>query len=325
MKRITVIGVALLCGIQLSHADKIITRKADIIDCKVNKISDTAIKYRIFGEQFECEINKNDVFKIKYDNGEEESFTQSMSIAQNSTILSRPQIEKYPGISTTFDWNSLPPTTQRYNIGDWFSERGIEGVVIYTTNDGRHGFVINTKTIKSRIKQFPWFTGPTNFPLGMNDTNNGYANLQVYKEFIRNHSEYGPEMFPMMERLKSEFENGWFVPSVNEAKYYMDLCDKRILYKGNNPKFKGKATNWGKIFKSVSKSHGGDSLNEYILMTSTELYSEGGASVTFEKMYGDPHLPQYAFYKVEYKLNELVLIPTIRNKYSFFIFLFHHF
>ena len=72
-----------------------------------------------------------------------------------------------------------------------------------------------------------------------NDTNNGYANLQVYKEFIRNHSEYGPEMFPMMERLKSEFENGWFVPSVNEAKYYMDLCNKRILYKGNNPKFKG--------------------------------------------------------------------------------------
>ncbi|MGM9833489.1 MAG: hypothetical protein ACI31A_07385 [Candidatus Limisoma sp.] len=338
MKRLLILVVSLFLGVELTLADKIITRDADIIDCKVTSITDGSIKYSLEGEEFERAISKSNVFKIKFDNGEEETFavatgnvaqssasttTQAATSATTSGAMS-PEVLKAAEFHLP-DLSQMPQTSKLYQAGDWFSENGLEGVVICTTPDHQHGIIICPRVIKAGAKQYPFFKGPTDFPLGMSNADSGYYNLLAYKEFINTHPEYGADMFPLMNKSKDLFDKGWYVPSAKELLYFMRLRNQKILYKGSNPDFKGKTTTWGKIYNKVSKQHGGHTYNSEILLSSTEIYSKGGASVTFDKFYGDPSTPQYCVYKVEYKIEDYFLIPARRDYLSYFVYFFHYF
>lgn len=70
-----------------------------------------------------------------------------------------------------------------------------------------------------------------------------------------------------------------------------------MTYTGENLKFEGKTVKWSKIINHVSKSHGGEKHDDYYRLSSTEVYAPGGASATFQSLYGDPQLPQFALLK----------------------------
>lgn len=74
---------------QACVADQIVTREADIIDCKVTAIDESMVKYRKPDEKFDREINRGDVFKIRYDNGEEEIFTGNTAVTPASQPTSQ--------------------------------------------------------------------------------------------------------------------------------------------------------------------------------------------------------------------------------------------
>lgn len=142
MKRSVLLILALLtcCG---AFADKIITTAADIIECTVSEIGDDVVKYRKPDETFIREIARANVFKIKYDNGSEDVLKGDSRIA---TEQSAPESAQQAGlVSTLPNWSSFTPAPRDYHIGDWYSENGVEGVVIYTTDDFRHGIIINKK------------------------------------------------------------------------------------------------------------------------------------------------------------------------------------
>lgn len=298
MKRIPITMLLCLCGLVAALADQVVTRDADIIECEVTSIDDTFVRYRKAGERFDREIKRGDVFKIKYDNGEEEMFCTEASSPLASGGLAVASGSSHSNTETEPDWNAFPPASRQYHIGDWYSENGVEGIVIWTTPDGRHGRILHKKKFNTSKfhKPAPFFSGPADIPLGMGDTANGHANLLALRRFIGSNPQYTPEMFPINQILE-QLGNGWYLPAIRELEYLEHLRDSYVTYSGENSQFNGKTVKWHKILNHVSKSHGGDKHDDYYRLSSTEVYSSGGASATFETLYGDPQSPQFALLK----------------------------
>lgn len=321
MKRSVLLILALLtcCG---AFADKIITTAADIIECTVSEIGDDVVKYRKPDETFVREIARTKVFKIKYDSGSEDVLKGDSRIA---TEQSAPEPAQQSGlVSTEPNWSTFAPAPRDYHIGDWYSENGVEGVVIYTTDDFRHGIIINKKKFGAGFKQKALFTGPTNIAIGMNDRLNGYANMLALKAFMTANPQYTADMFPVQQVLDG-LGDGWYLPAIDEVDYFFNLSKTTVAYTGENTKFCGKTVAWGKIFNSVSKQHGGSSHNEDYLLSSTEVYSQGGASAPFRVLYGDTDKPQYAVLKYDVEITGLVIKPVARNEGKVPFYAFHIF
>ncbi len=321
MNRAIIVSTILLLCATLSRADKIVTRNADIIECTVTQVGDNAIKYRREGEKFEREILRGDIFKIKYNNGEETIIkpSESSPLAQQYPAS---QNNQYVNVATSPDWNAQPPASRVYQIGDWYSENGVEGIVISTTPDGRHGRIVHPKHFKSSpysVKVF--YKGPSDIPFGMNDYDNGYANTMALRRFISADPQYTPDMYPIYSKFLQPLEEGWYIPAIKELEYYMELRGQKIVYNGEIEKFKGKTVKYHKIFDHQAKQHKGDAHNSYYYLSSTEVYSQGGASATFQALYGDPATPQFALLKYEY---DKPSIPVVRS-YGLPILAFHLF
>ena len=324
MGRIATLALSLWC-VSAALADSIITRSADIIECKVTQVGDAVVKYRKAGENFDREISRGDVFKVKYDNGEEECFPaagqyDNAPVARQGVgMQNRVAPRSYVNTETEPDWNAFPPASRQYHVGDWYSENGVEGIVIWTTPDGRHGRIINKRKF---TRPHAFFTGPVNVPLGMADKSNGYANMKALNSFIKANPEYGPDMFSIAQVLW-KLGPGWYLPSINELDYFLRLRDSEVEYNGENEKFDGKTVKWHKILDHVSKAHGGDKHNNDYLLSSTEIYSYGGASASYEVLFGDPHLPQFALLKMQMTKSDKIK-PIVRHKglpfYAFHLF-----
>lgn len=308
------------CYVSVALADSIITRSADIIECRVTQVGDDVVKYRKAEETFDREISRGDVFKIKYDNGEEECFP--MSQQYNNTPAARQSVsiqpygasQRYVNAETEPDWSAFPPASRQYHIGDWYSENGIEGIVVWTTPDGRHGRIVNKKKFNdSKMRApAPFFRGQAGFALYMRDKSNGYANMKALNKFVEAHPEYEVDGVPIWAMLK-KLGPGWYLPSIMEIEYFNRLRDTEVVYAGENQKFTGKRVKWHKVIDHVAKAHGGDKLNYVYLLSSTEVYSPGGASATFETLYGDPKDPQFALLKFDGVADDPVR-PFVRTK-----------
>lgn len=296
MKRIILSAIIALSCIQIVFADKIILRNSEILEGTITLISDEIVKYKKPGEKFDRDIAISEIFKIKYNNGEEEVFKAT----QTSSPIQSASPNEYKLVQTEPDWNSMPPASKVYQIGDWYSENGVEGVVIWTTKDGLHGRIIYPKkfyTISNMPK--PFFTGPIDIAIGMNDTSNGYANLLAVLNFIEKNPQYPLSMFPIVEDLLKAGV-GWYLPSIQEIEYFEMLCRQEVTVAQQGHKYYGKTIKWSKLINHTLKAHGGDKLNtEAYTISSTEAYCNGGASQGQELLYGDPVNPQFAFYKRE--------------------------
>lgn len=323
MNKIIVLLSCLGCAFP-SFADLIVTRSSANIDCKVLTVNDNLITYRISGETFDRELPISDVFKIKYDNGEEDNFANTFVKTEPSGEMLSSEIGRYINIETEPDWSVLPPAQRKYQIGDWYDENGVEGIVIWTTPDGLHGRIVHKDkwNVAALFKKpVAFFTGPTDVCLGMPDLTNGYANMLALKDFMIRNPQYTMEMFPVQEIL-SQLGDGWYLPSIKELEYFYILRNTNVAYNGSNPKFCGKTVPWHKIINSVSKEHGGKKHDEYCQLSSTETFCQNPASGIFKPGYGYPTSQQFALFKFtegeECK-------PIVRNKGYIPFYAFHLF
>lgn len=325
MKRSLILVFILLVGIFASmRADEIITRSAESIPCTVTEINEAYVKYRKPGEKFDREIARTDIFKIKYENGEEDFLGSEKQSAPVPVSPASPAT--FTQTSTQPDWSKLPSASKVYHLGDWYDENGVSGVVVSVTPDGRHGRIMHPKKFEYSAYKRPkcMFKGPTNFSLGMQDMSNGYANIQSLKKFRDSHPEYKKEDFELLNILE-ELGDGWYIPSIEELKYFSRKRMEKVKYSGENTKFNGKETKWGKIFDSVAKAHDGKAHNDFYTLSSTEVYSNGGASVGFQAMFGDPADPGFCLLKHEGVGEEEKILPIIRNVGYVGFYAFHLF
>lgn len=307
------------------YADQIILKNTEIIECKVSVVDELSIKYRKNGEKFDREIIKSDVFKVKYENGDEDFFgSQPVHNNSTETNLANTAANTYEHVETEPEWNALPESSKVYHIGDWYCENGVEGVVIWTTPDGKHGRILHkNKWNNLALKNPPaFFTGPTNISLGMNDSANGLANMNALKSFMEKNPQYTSDMFPTPQIIFNLGE-GWYIPSIKELIYLLWLRKNDIAYSGDNPDYRGKKMKGAKLINSVLKKHGGKSHNDDEMLSSTESFSEGNGSSIGRLLEGTPETSQFTLLRIEGKNVK----EFIRNKrgYAYSVYAFHLF
>lgn len=258
MKHKFLLAIAFLFSAVVAKSDQLITTDAEIIECEVKIIKDNSVVFRKPGESFDREMDRSNIFKVKFNNGTEEMLqTQSASKNSNPGVgtVKQTRFKGNDVIESEPDWSAYPPASKPYQIGDWYSENGVEGLVIWTTEDGRHGRLLYPKGLNplpkfGRSRKF--YTGSPDYELGLNDYANGYANWQRIKYLIDNDPNYSIEMFPLYEYLNQEAP-GWYLPAIKELQYLFELSQKEVTYKG-------KKTKWEKVISEIVKSHTGKKL-----------------------------------------------------------------
>lgn len=125
-----------------------------------------------------------------------------------------------------------------YEVGDYFNEDGIEGIVISVKDGGRHGLVINMLTPEDYAKQY----GTPKWPLvdpnrqyatmlgrfGADDNNDGWKNWLAIKKYAESSGENLETTFPIFYWARTTYGKGWYIPSANEARLIY-----RIFYGGS--------------------------------------------------------------------------------------------
>lgn len=335
MKRF-LLTMGVLLSLQVANADTIVTTAADLIDCQILLIRDNSVVYRKPGESFDREMERSKILKVKYDNGTEEILRTTPTAPLKGSDTRNPiPVRVYNGTDITYsgntsdyetepDWSQLPTPSRRYEIGDWYEENGIAGIVIWTTPDGLHGRILYPRIFEPK-KIF--FSGPGKEYMGMADYANGYANWQALKQFIATHPQYPEDSYPVYQLVES-INGNWYIPAFKEQVYLDELFETKVPYNGPVEKFKGKNVKWIKVFNELAKSKNGKKLDNYALsITSTEAWDEGGASKMFESMYGDCYDPQFGLLKDWKNLENEKIVGKPTNKRFKYIkyYLFHLF
>ena len=123
MKKMLLFLTALAAWHGVAAQDVILLRNADEIKARVTEITETDVLCKIWDDPAKMlRIARAEVFSITYANGERELFAEEKSAAAD-----------YP-------W---PAVTRSYRPGDLFDEDGVRGVVISTTDEGRHGLILS--------------------------------------------------------------------------------------------------------------------------------------------------------------------------------------
>ena len=136
MKNIFILAIAILFYVATVNADQLVTKGAEIIDCEIKVIKENSVVYRKPGESFDREMDRSNIFKVKFNNGTEEIFNTGITSQNTNPGVGTVKQTKFKGndiIESEPDWSSFPPASKAYKIGDWYNQNVVEGLVIWTT------------------------------------------------------------------------------------------------------------------------------------------------------------------------------------------------
>lgn len=238
--------ILFLCGFTSASAqDIILKRDASEIEAKILEISDTELRYKSWTniEGPTRVLKLSDVFRIKYSNGEVEVFDLGSDASQ--------------------DVDGLVPGG--YKVGDIYEKDGIRGIVVNTTDNGRHGLIMHPQSANIIADYEYWCANSVDkIGIGMFDENDGMRNLMILTEFIESgvNEKAVWEKYPVYAACL-ELGEGWYVPAINELKYIVEyMCG------GDITRFTDLAA---KEFEETIVGLGGDKYAYYyFLFSSTE-------------------------------------------------------
>lgn len=198
MKRIISLLCALFCLQMAGAQDLILLQSAVEIRATVEEITEEEVIYRLYESQDTTRqrLLFKDVFRITYANGEVETFTDRIAANSDRVLKNYP----YPAVSRT------------YAVGDIFDEDSIRGVVIQTTDGGRHGLILSLEEAPIGTQ---WDNArATLFYMGLNNHKDGWENMRKLGQAIEE-NRLKWEDFPAFEYCRSLGE-GWYLPAIEE-------------------------------------------------------------------------------------------------------------
>ena len=251
MKKLFFALLCAVCGVATLKAQDVVTlNNTDEIECRIEEVNENDIRYRKWSNPDGpvYTLLKSDIFMIKYQNGEKEIFG-------GNRMSPRTELQadyEYP----------YPPVTKSYSAGDYFNEGGVEGIVFYATDNGRHGLIMATNPLEYHMSfwrvENQWSV--SNMFVNATDRNDGWVNMLTVENFVKDTGESWDE-FPMFRECHNRGE-GWYIPSLNEAILIV------LAYNGGSLEPYDKAAR--KRFEAVFKQHGGVMKRYTKLRTSTE-------------------------------------------------------
>lgn len=192
----------------LSRADVIVMQDGSEKECKVIRISESEIIYTLPGQDVERTVDKASVFKLRYDNGTDETINPIVSGTTEEDIV------LCTGVRPTFktDYSHLPPASREYKLFDYYNENGVDGIVVEVADNGRHGKIISLSETYCRFAERnviePFSTG------GVSLTD-GEKNHRALSEKLATNSTVSPDDFPA-HKWATSLGEGWYIPSYGE-------------------------------------------------------------------------------------------------------------
>ena len=182
--------------------DVILLRNADEVKAEVREITDSHILYTLWGGSDKVlSLPRAEVFSVTYQNGEKELFVGDDSGATG------------PVTAADYPW---PRVTKSYRPGDLFDEDGIRGIVISTTDNGRHGLILSLEQAPKSLRWSADSSWATDLLLGLSDREDGWNNRRRLIERLAE-GKLTWEDFPAFEWCES-LGPGWYLPAVDELR-----------------------------------------------------------------------------------------------------------
>lgn len=247
--------VALVTSIELQAQDIILLRSAEEINGKVVEISSDELKYRRAdmkdGPIYTIKVSS--VFSVTYANGTVESFNSSSDTSSDS----EPTYDSYP----------YPNVTKSYKVGDFFDEDGIRGVVIHTTDNGRHGLILSCRESSDNMS---WGYVKKNervevFETGARNRDDGWENMKTIAEII-DKTNLSWLDFPAFNFCR-DMGHGWYLPAVNEIMMIFNLASE-------HPKKQYDLKPYKEVNNALNRlsSYGVDGYHPYMSSTEVDYY-----------------------------------------------------
>lgn len=206
MKKTIILFLAVLCGLSSAVAqDLIFKTDASRIEVKVTEITPAEVRYKRFsnpdGPTYVLPVK--DIRYIQYPNGEKEVFTTPETIPATPLTPATP-VAQAPVAAT-------PQAEKTYEIGDFYNEDGLTGVVCQLSEDRKHGLIISMQEI-----YLPWSTfKKEDFrTVGAVERRDGVQNMKTVEKYIADNNLSWAD-FPAFDWCRKQGE-GWYLPAIDE-------------------------------------------------------------------------------------------------------------
>ncbi len=162
MKKTILLLVAALCGVLTAAAqDLIVKTDATKVEAKVTEITPDAVRYKRFsnpdGPTYVLPVA--DIDYIQYANGEKERFRAAETVPAvpltPATPVGEAPVAAAPAAQAPVQQAApVQYVAKEYQIGEFYDQNGVKGVVCMLTEDRRHGLIISLDEIPA-VERIP--------------------------------------------------------------------------------------------------------------------------------------------------------------------------
>lgn len=225
MKKTILLLLAALCGVLTAASqDLIIKNDATKVEAKVTEITPEAVRYKRYsnpdGPTYVLPVS--DISHIQYANGEKEYFKAAESVPATpltpatpvrAAAPNEPAAPAAPVAATAVPSGAAPVQyiVKEYEIGEFYNQNGIKGVVCMLTEDRQHGLVVSVDEIYLHWSEF---RKPDLRVVGADDRTDGQANMAKVAAYIAENNLSWDD-FPAFKWCREKGE-GWYLPAIDE-------------------------------------------------------------------------------------------------------------
>lgn len=214
MKKTILLLVAALCGVLTAAAqDLIVKTDATKVEAKVTEITPDAVRYKRFsnpdGPTYVLPVA--DIDYIQYANGEKERFRAAETVPAVPLTPATPVAAAPAAQAPVQQAAPVQYVAKEYQIGEFYDQNGVKGVVCMLTEDRRHGLIISLDEI-----YLPWseFRKSDLRVAGADDRIDGMGNMEKVAAYIAENNLSWDD-FPAFKWCRDKGE-GWYLPAIDE-------------------------------------------------------------------------------------------------------------
>lgn len=227
MKKTILLLLAAFCGMLTAVAqDLIFKTDATKVEAKVTEITPESVRYKRFSnpEGPTYVLPVSDISYIQYSNGEKEYFRAGQSVPAATltpatpagkpetprAVAQSPVAPTVPAAVPAAD-GSVQYIVKKYEVGEFYDQNGIKGVVCMISDDGLHGLVVSLDEIYLHWSEF---RKPDLRTVGTDDRSDGSVNMEKVATYIAENNLSWDD-FPAFKWCREKGE-GWYLPSIDE-------------------------------------------------------------------------------------------------------------
>ena len=258
MKRLIITLLCMLSVVMsLSAQDLIVKMDNANIEAKVTEISTEQVRYKkwsnVDGPTYVLPVV--DINYILFANGSKEVFNIKQEV--KPALVVAPASEVYdPALASRMYEGA------KYEIGDFYSKDGVEGIVYMLDDSQLHGMLISMDEVF-----LPWtiFKKDNVRLVGTDNVISGEVNMEILAKYIKANNLSWDD-FPAFKWCRDKGE-GWYLPAIDEV-----LNMGHGFNGGSRASFNRKFRN---EFNSSAKQNGGEGLDKMVYyFSSTETDSK---------------------------------------------------